>query len=451
MNEIKPILLENLLIDLQNPRYDPRTNQDEAIMTIVNEQGSKLLSLAKDIVDEGGLNPSELPMVMPSGDDSTFIVMEGNRRLAALKLLMSPSLVSRLGLPESIAKRYKTLHDDAKSKLSREINCSIFLSREEAKHWIDLRHTGENGGVGIVPWDGIQTHRFRGQSPAFQAIEFAKNSDYLDEETRKKLPKIAITNIERILGTTEARPYLGIDIKNNELIFKAPEEEAIAHLAAMISDVAHKRINVRSLDTPEQRVEYAKEVASRSIEKSSCQADTSSDSGQEQVFNTSKRIPHDRKTLIPPRLKLTIPHTRINKIYYELQKLDISKFVNSCSVMLRVFVELSVDDYAEKHSISFDKIIAARINSKGEHLAAYKVEFKLREKLTAVADYLEKNDICKKDELRAIRTIINNKEHILSVDSLNAYVHNKNVNPQPSELKTTWDNLEIFMQRIWSI
>jgi hypothetical protein len=451
MNEIKPISLENLLIDLENPRYDPRTNQDEAIVTIVNEQGSKLLSLAKDIVDTGGLNPSELPMVMPLDDSNTYVVIEGNRRLTALKLLMSPSLLSRLRLPESIAKKYTALRQDAKGKFSGEINCLIFSSREEAKHWIDLRHTGENGGVGIVPWDGIQTHRFRGQSPAFQAIEFVKNSDYLDAETKKKLPKIAITNIERILGTTDARPYLGIDIKNNELIFKAPEEDVIAHLATLVSDVAHKRIKVRDLDTPEQRVEYAKEVASRPVEKPSFEPGTSSDSGDGKVASPLKRIPHDRKTLIPPRLKLTIPHTRINKIYHELLSLDINKFVNSCSVMLRVFVELSVDDYAKRRGISLDKIIDARTNSKGEQLAAYKVEFKLREKLTAVADYLEKNNICSKDELRAIRTIINNKDHILSVDSLNAYVHNKDFNPLPSDLKATWDNLAIFMQRIWSI
>jgi len=73
MSKVKSISLQNLLIDLQNPRYDPRTNQREAIITIVNEQGSKLVALADDIVNEGGLNPSELPMVMPSGDENTFI------------------------------------------------------------------------------------------------------------------------------------------------------------------------------------------------------------------------------------------------------------------------------------------------------------------------------------------------------------------------------------------
>ncbi len=213
MSKVKIVPIQNLLIDLQNPRYDPRINQREAILTIINEQGTKLLALAEDIVNGEVSNSSELPMVMPSGDNGTFIVMEGNRRLAALKLLLSPSLLSSLNLPDGITTKLKALYEKAKATLSTEVPCTVFESREEARHWIDLRHTGENGGVGIVPWDGIQTQRFRGSSPSLQAVEVVRNSEYLDDGTRSKLPKIAITNVERVLNTTEAREILGIDIK----------------------------------------------------------------------------------------------------------------------------------------------------------------------------------------------------------------------------------------------
>jgi len=55
------VKLNNLLIDLQNPRYYPRTSQREALMTIVHDQGVKLVHLAEDVVDRG-LNPSDLLM-----------------------------------------------------------------------------------------------------------------------------------------------------------------------------------------------------------------------------------------------------------------------------------------------------------------------------------------------------------------------------------------------------
>ena len=35
MSKVEIIPIQNLLIDLQNPRYDPRTNQREAILTII--------------------------------------------------------------------------------------------------------------------------------------------------------------------------------------------------------------------------------------------------------------------------------------------------------------------------------------------------------------------------------------------------------------------------------
>lgn len=460
MSKVKSIAIQNLLIDLQNPRYDPRTNQREAISTIVTEQGAKLLALAEDIVNEGSLNPSELPMVMPSGDDGTYIVMEGNRRLTAIKLLLQSPLLSSLNLPDSVVKKFKALHEKAKENLSAEILCSVFESREEAKHWIELRHTGENSGVGIVPWDGVQTQRFRGSSPSLQAVEAVRNSEYIDDTTRSKLPKIAITNIERVLNTPEARDIIGIDIKNNELTFKEPDEVVIPRLAKLVSDIANKKKRVTHLDSKEQRVDYAKEVAENPVQRADSVKPTEQNNagatfggsgGSSGKPGTQPRVlPVHRKTLIPKRVKLAIPVLRLNKIYDELQRLDVAAYVNSCAVLLRVFVELSVDEYAQSHSISTVKVIPSRINSKGEQIPEYEKEFPLREKLIVVADYMEKEEICNKDELHGVRTIATKREHVLSVDSLNSYVHNRSFNPSDTDLKTTWDNLEPFIKRIWS-
>jgi hypothetical protein len=456
MSKLEIIPIQKLLIDLQNPRYDPRTNQHEAILTIINEQGSKLIALADDIVKQGSLNPSELPMVIPSGDKSTYIVIEGNRRLTALKLMLSPSLLQRLNLADGTTKKYKLLHEKVKDTMSQDIPCSVFQSREEARHWIDLRHTGENGGVGIVPWDGIQTQRFRGSSPSLQAIEAVRNSGYIDEDTHSKLPKIAITNVERVLNTPEAREILGVDIKNNGLIFIEPDEVVIPRLAKIVSDIANKKKRVTQLDSKEQRIDYAREVIENPIQKPKKSEPTVHDSNGVVTSNAGisgpqqRALPVNRKTLIPRRLKLRIPIIRLNRIYDELQRLDVGAFSNSCAVLLRVFVELSVDEYAQNHDISTIKVNPSRVNAQGESIPEYVKEISLREKLIAVATSMEKEKLCRKDELRGVRTIVNNREHVLSVESLHAYVHNRNYNPLDTDLKITWDNLESFIKRIWS-
>ena len=55
-----------------------------------------------------------------------------------------------------------------------------------------------------------------------------------------------------------------------------------------------------------------------------------------------------------------------------------------------------------------------------------------------------------KHELKGIRQSLSKKNEIFSTETLNAYVHNKHLNPIPNDLKLTWDNIEIFIEKIWS-
>ena len=446
LSNIIPIPLQNLLIDLQNPRYDPRKSQREALHTIVHDQGQKLVNLAEDILDKG-LNHSDLVIVTPLEDDKNmYIVLEGNRRVAALKLVLSPSLVESLDLPQKMTKKFKELNELAAGELADQIYC-VVMPKEDANYWIQLKHTGENEGVGVVTWDGRARHRFRGTSPALQAIELVEHSNYLDKDTKSKLPKIAITNIERLLNTPDSRDLLGVEVKNQQLSLRHPEDEALARLAIIVSDVANGRIRVTHLDTREQRIEYARDVALRPLPKP-YKAKGTTVSATAEAAEGGRRISPERKTLIPRRFKIVIPHTRINKIYWELQRLDVEKFTNSCSVMFRVFVEMSIDDFAQNHSIPL--VIPRTIKTNGSSIKQT-VEMNLRDKLKTIANYLEHNGHCNKDELRGVRSLIANRDHVLSVSSLNAYVHNKDYSPVPSDLKSSWDNVQVFIQRLWTV
>ena len=91
MAEYETIMPSNLLVDAENPRLkDANQGQRDALRAVASDQKRKLLVLAKDIV-EHGMNPSDLPIVMPHKTDRTkYIVLEGNRRLSALKSLENP-------------------------------------------------------------------------------------------------------------------------------------------------------------------------------------------------------------------------------------------------------------------------------------------------------------------------------------------------------------------------
>jgi hypothetical protein len=51
-NEIWQLKITNIRLNLQNPRYDPTSSEQEAIGTIVRKQGRKLVRLAADIVEK---------------------------------------------------------------------------------------------------------------------------------------------------------------------------------------------------------------------------------------------------------------------------------------------------------------------------------------------------------------------------------------------------------------
>jgi len=445
-NPVQPIRLENLLIDLQNPRYDARTDQRDAYRTIAQEQGMKLLSLAADIVDNG-LNPCEHPIVTPTDDGSLFVVLEGNRRIAALRLMTDDQFRDSLVLPRRLCDRFKELRQRAVS-LPSDIACAV-LPREKATHWIYLRHTGENEGRGVIGWDGLARHRFRSRrSPALQAIDMVRDAGFLRQVPKQMQDKIAITNIERILVTPAARSLLGVDVKNGELVLTASRDEALGRLALVVIDVASRAIKVTHLDSREQRVKYAQEVANRPLPtRGGAQPPAGATAGG---ATTSKaagtRTTSYRSTLIPKRLRLAAKPIRIVRICGELQKLNVHAFTNSCAVMLRVLVEMCVHDYAGRHAISLR--VPAKPNPRVPGRPQTR-EMSMRQVLDTIADSLEQTKRCTHEELYGIRTVASNRNHVLSVDSWHAYVHNLHFNPTAEELKTCWDNVQPFIEGLF--
>ncbi|MCB0490483.1 MAG: hypothetical protein KDC99_18545 [Cyclobacteriaceae bacterium] len=436
MSKILNVAVENLLLSLENPRYPNKVGERQAAKGIVEEQREKLLNLADDIVEKG-LNPSELVIVASMDEGETYTVLEGNRRVAALKLIHLPSFLKSLDIPQKYIDHFLDLNQRSDSLAPRDVPC-VVLPPEDAKYWIKLKHTGENEGKGVVPWNGMATQRFKGASPSLQAIEQVEQSDLIDDETRKNLSSISITNVERILNTPEARELLGVDVQKGHLTLKNPENEALGRLAIIISDVANKNIKVTHLDTRTQRIDYAREVLSRELPKPMSKS-VSSSSSSSKVSPSKRRVSHERRTLIPKTFKVSINQPRINRIYQELQSLNLKEFINASAVMLRVFVEMSVEEYAKRNKISLKKI------EKGKQPR----DLTLRDKIKAAIDHMAKQGISK-SELQGIRTLHGNRNHVLSVDSLHGYVHNKNYSPTAGDLKTNWDNIEAFMQHLWA-
>jgi hypothetical protein len=140
MPDTFPISVADLMIDEANPRLgQPNVGQREAQRELARLQQTKILKLAEDII-RYGVNPSDLPIVMPF-DQRRYVVLEGNRRLVALRSLENPD--SMVGaLTAAVLNAMRKLSISYQQNPIESINCLVVKDREEARHWIELRHTG---------------------------------------------------------------------------------------------------------------------------------------------------------------------------------------------------------------------------------------------------------------------------------------------------------------------
>jgi predicted AAA+ superfamily ATPase len=84
-------------------------------------------------------------------------------------------------------------------------------------------------------------------------------------------------------------------------------------------------------------------------------------------------------------------------------------------------------------------------------LATVNDSSKLSHKLKEVATDLINKKHLPKEKLKGAFTASTMKDSIFSINTFNAYVHNKDFHPEPESLKKNWDNLEIFFIKIWEL
>lgn len=448
MSKHKHDLIEvtKLVVNVKNPRYEETQNQPMAIVELIKEQEDKIINLAKDIVNEKELNPSELPIISPLGD-GTYEVLEGNRRVVALKLLHTPDII-KTELP-AYCKKFKALHIEFMKSPINEIECVVYENRDDANHWIKLKHIGEDEGRGVVSWNSFQKQRFEKDyegktSVAMQVIDFVKEHSQ-DSTLNSKLNKMPTTNLIRLITDKDVQDALGIELVDGQLQSSVNEAEVAKGVIKVVRDIVDKKIKVRDIYDKDDRLNYISKHLAKDL------PNTKKKTSKPWAFQKGASVNPDqgkrkrsanqsttRRKLIPHSFIIKIKNPKLNAIYDELRKLDIERFRNAVAVLFRVFFELSIDEFMEKNKIP-------NKNKKG-------YELQLREKAQAVIKYFKEHNppIMTDKELKGVNVAINEKDNVISVNTFNAYVHNKNFNPQVSHLIIAWDNLSQFIAKLWA-
>lgn len=441
MAEILLIRPADLIIDEENPRIlEPNEGQPKALQALAAELKGKLYVHAADIAHYG-LDPSALLIVEEmQGAPQRYRVLEGNRRVACLRVLENPELVVG-AVPAGVLKNLRKLNKDYLKNPIEFVN-AVVMTRDEARHWIELRHTGENRGAGVVPWGADESTRYQTRvsgkrtPPHMQAIEFLQRRGDLAGEVRKNLPT---TTFRRLIDTPAVRSRLGIEVNDGRLALMATADRVAKALMHVIDDLVSGRVNVKHVYTLHQRQKYAHELpASVAVTPTARPGHgvpvTDGASGAAKSKTQARHKVRDR--LIPTDCVLSIPSGRISDIEHELRRmLSLDKHTNAVAVLFRVFVELSLDKYLDAYPVHGVDVSKAN----------------LRTKIEKASLALEAGGRLNKSQGRAIRAANSDTSSIFpGTLSMNAFVHSADMFPSAGDLRQHWNNLQPLMAAIWT-
>lgn len=146
--DYKPV--SQLLLDSRNPRLpEEAINSSQIELIKLMEHEFNLLPIGQSMSDNGYFVEEPL-IVIPKADEDKFIVVEGNRRLAALKLLSEPELRKHSSYRET----WQRLGDASKYDLT-QVPVIIHQNREDLIAILGFRHIS-----GIMKWDPLSKARY---------------------------------------------------------------------------------------------------------------------------------------------------------------------------------------------------------------------------------------------------------------------------------------------------
>ncbi|MBY3329782.1 hypothetical protein HFN98_03820 [Rhizobium laguerreae] len=467
----KSLSISSLLLDLENPRIVRAGSQRDALQRIIEDQDDKLAVLAESIVAQNGLNPMDRWLVLRQPDGAKFVVYEGNRRLAALKILSNPAVLGSLEIKPTLRKRFEKVARKFDVQQFGKVDCFVISSRAEGALWLHQRHTGANRGSGIVDWNGLATARFRGTDPALQALEAVFKFGGLDADDREELEDgFPITTLDRLLSSTAVRALIGVDVKQSKLLTDLPPPVVLKILTRIVLDLAGGSVSVSDVKNKAEQIKYIQTLGQdlpdlslrtgdvRPIEDwdiTSFQSPSSGGGGspyqssKSQETKTSEPVntpkpqtapkprSHVRKTLIEKDCVLNVTNAKIREIEKELRTLALSTHRHAIAVLFRVFLETSIDVFLTGHGVSL-KV------TNGGHSRDKKLAEKVKEAIAAMvlSGVPEKH-------LDGVSKGIHDRNNAIYIDTLHAYVHNEFYSPKESDLSVAFDNARPFIEVIW--
>lgn len=422
---VENVSLTKLHLDPENPRHHPIADEDKIVAQLVGVE--KVLKVAKDIATKGGISPLDrIGVIDLEGSPGHYLVVEGNRRACALKLLHDPRKAPNTKTQAAM----EALR--ASASVPAKVPVVVFRSREAAAPWLRLRHLGEQDGIGTRPWSTTAKDRFAdGNTPdrlAIEVLERAEAAGWIDADQRRSVP---VTTLRRYLGNQTVRAALGLG-SHKELQFTHEPEEvdrALKHFVHDALPVRDGQAKVHSRTRAEDWKAYGRELHSTGVApKTTLAKPIAPPAATPQVKGPSlrnPRSPDSRKYVVTSAFVVKKTDKNLQRILNELRSISPDEAPFSVNYLVRAAIERIMVLYAQKHQFHKPK-------------QPDNVLIQLCER------HLQANGV-PATQLKTMQVAGSNNSATFSLDTLGSAVHGAQL-PTRKGLIGVWDNWEPCLQ-----
>lgn len=426
--KIKEVPVRSVYLDNVNPRHDPIDNEPEIISYLMSKE--VIRPLAEDIAGMG-LSPLERMAVIPHDRvKGAYIALEGNRRFCSLKLLNDPAKAPTPADRKAFEEARASMRT-----IPKDIEVVIFETREDGRHWLRLRHGGEQGGRGTRQWKAPQKTRFENQggsgaTPNQQALLLTDYALHRNLVTTQERGRLAITTLTRYLSNPSFRDALALN-DHRTLTITAPQEQFDVAVKRFLQDsLDGDSTGVNSRSSAEQRKAYATQLRrekvappdrlEQPIELDPATGGRIGDTeAQRKKRQRDNQNPDKRTNVIPPEFKAHISDKVQKRLYDELKSID-AEHTFAAAYLFRAFIEQTVKAYLKKNKLQQHGDLHVRIGR--------------------VCDALQAAGMTDAD-VKPFRVMASDKHSQYSPDTLGAFVHGGLIPTKPA-VNRAWDNVE---------
>lgn len=437
------IQITDLFLDPENIRLEVPVNAAPDVLLndlFVNENAMQVL----ESIAASGFFPDELPVVIK--EKNKFVVIEGNRRIAALKVLARPELMpSKASIVKKILKTAVTI--------PTMVEVVVAPSREEVSHFLASKHTQNIKR----PWRplrqayfykaelerGKTVEQLRNAYPTVDISRFlrminvhkiAKSIQYDNSSVADKVHSaktFPASTIERLYDDKNVRDFLGFDFDGKgDVRISIQKQEFEKGFKKIVQDVVEKTVDSRSLNNEESRRKYLTsfQKTDRPDKKRTGEVITSGDFKE----IAPSLGPKTRTHLAPKNIIFSLKSPGVKRMFEELQKISYRKFPNATHDLLRSFLECSLKAYFSECGVA--------VGTSGNHIGLSTVLKKFKEEM----------DNEKNKELSQLtqKVISDNSMTSYSASFLDAINHNPSFFATPKNVEEAWDTMENIFRYI---